>query len=165
MMNFFSKNMSLVFITFFMFFNANIASSSTFPRGCEVSGYGYQQNFLTLNEKGNPSLFLIENHSKDAIELELFETNDELMSPKLHSKLDQGRWAAFASDVKSQHFKCFTQQGDTTNIINCSEVLDVCQYPRVKFALSNMGSYWVSTNKEQGQVIHDAAAKGIFLHW
>lgn len=164
-MNFFSKNSSLVFMTYFTFFIVNISSASTFPRGCEVSGYGYQQNFLTLNEKGTPSLFLIENNSREAIELELYEANSEQMSPKLHSKLDQGRWAAFASDVRSQHFKCYTQQGDTINIINCSDVLDVCQYPRVKFALSNMGSYWVSTNKEQGQVIHDAAAKGIFLHW
>lgn len=141
------------------------AVSGTFPRGCEVTGFGYSENYLILNEHGDQAFYLLQNRSNKPIELELYETKEVFMSPKLHSKLEPLNWSAFASDVENLHFKCFTQDGDNTAMVNCSDVLDVCQYPRVKFALSNMGNYWVSTNKEQGQVIKDAVAKGILLRW
>ena len=144
---------------------ATVSFSSTFPHGCEVTGFGYQDNYLILNERGEQSFYLIQNRSDKSIELEHFETKDSFMSPKLHSKLDPTHWSAFASDIENQHFKCFTQEGETINLLNCSDVLDVCRYPRVKFALSNMGNYWVSTNKNLGQVIKDAVAKGILLRW
>ena len=142
-----------------------VTVASSFPHGCEVSGFGYSENNLILNDRNDQTFYLIQNRSNKAIELEHIETRDIFMSPKLHSKLDPLQWSAFASDVENVHFKCFTQEGDNITIVNCGEVLEVCQYPRVKFALSNMGNYWVSTNKDQGQVIKDAVTKGILLRW
>lgn len=142
-----------------------IAASGSFPHGCEVTGFAFSENFLILNDHGEQAFYLLQNRSNKAIELELYETKEAFMSPKLHSKVEPLNWSAFASDIQNLHFKCFTQDGENTAMINCSEVLDVCQYPRVKFALSNMGNYWVSTNKAQGQVIKDAVAKGILLRW
>ena len=136
-----------------------------FPRGCEVVGFGYSDNYLILNEKGSQTLYLIQNHSDKTIELEHHETGDIFMSPKLHSKLEPSNWSAFASDEENFHFKCSSIEGDANIDINCSDVLDICQYPRVKYAVSNMGNYWISTNKPQSQVIQDAVAKGILLRW
>ena len=141
------------------------ASGTQFPRGCEVKGFAYQDNDLILNEHGQQSFYLIKNHSNLLIELEHYETKNVFMSPKLHTKLDPAMSAAFASDVPLLYFKCYTQEGDHPTIVPCKDVLDICQYPRVKFALSNMGNYWVSTNKDQAQVIKDASIKGIWLHW
>jgi hypothetical protein len=152
------------------------AFSSNFPRGCTVTGYAYKENNLILNEKGEQAFFLVQNRSNKTIELEHVETKDVFMSPKLHSKLEPLQWAAFAADELNIQFKCFIPtnlpqanenptQENSTLILNCGEVLDVCQYPRAKFALSNMGNYWVSTNKALGQVIKDASAKGIYLRW
>lgn len=139
--------------------------SAPIPRGCEIKGFSYSNNELVLNEVGEQAFYLIQNHSPSSIEIEVNETKPVFMSPKLHSKLDASSWSAFASDVRDLHFKCYTQDSDNTIILNCNDVLDVCQYPRVKFALSNMGNYWVSTNKQQTQVINDAVAKGILLRW
>lgn len=140
--------------------------TSIFPRGCEVSGFGFSKNFLILNEHGDQMFFLLQNHANQTIEIEHYETDkDVFMSPKLESQLAPMHWAAFASDVPSAYFQCFVKTGETRQPIDCSNALDVCQYPRVKFALSNMGNYWVSTDKPLGQVIKDATAKGIFLHW
>ena len=144
---------------------ANAAFSTPFPRGCEVKDFGYNENDLVLNEHGEQAFFLVQNHSNKAIDLEHRETKDVFMSPKLHTKIDPLHWAAFASDIDNLHFKCFTQDAEITTTVNCRDILEVCKYPRVKFALSNMGNYWVSTNKEQAQVIKDAAAKGILLRW
>lgn len=141
------------------------AFSSTLPRGCEVTGFGFYESYLVLNEKGEQSFYLIQNRSNHPIELEHYETKEVFMSPKLHSKLDPLQWSAFASDVLGLYFKCFSLEGDVENTYPCRDVLEVCQYPRAKFALSNMGNYWVSTNKMQPQVIKEATAKGIYLRW
>ncbi len=145
---------------------ATPTATSPFPRGCEVTGYGFNQNYLMLNERGDQTLYLIQNRSDKQIELEHYETrSDVFMSPKLESKLAPSSWAAFASDIGNLYFKCYTQTGQERVSVNCRDALDICQYPRVKFALSNMGNYWVSTDKTQAQVINDAVSKGILLRW
>ncbi|KTD63935.1 hypothetical protein [Legionella spiritensis] len=136
-----------------------------YPHGCEVTGFGYSENFLILNDNGNQTFYLVQNRSKHTIELQRVETRDVFMSPTLTARLNPENWAGFASDVENLHFQCFSIEKNNTAKVDCRDVLDVCQYPRVKFALSNMGNYWVSINKSQRQVIHEAASKGIYLRW
>ncbi|TAL63457.1 MAG: enhanced entry protein EnhB [Legionella sp.] len=162
------KPYNILFVLSALFFNAAIAApaaTSPFPRGCEVTGFGYNQNYLILNESGDQTYFLIQNRSTDKIELERQDTGDAFMTPPLQTTLEPSNWAAFASDVKNLNFKCFKHQNENTAVVDCREVLEVCQYPRVKFALSNMGNYWISTNKSQNEVIQDSVAKGIYLKW
>ncbi|MFC3909282.1 enhanced entry protein EnhB [Legionella dresdenensis] len=147
-----------------MLLAANCQANS-FPRGCEVTGFGYNGTNLVVNDHGDQAFYLIQNRTNRTIELQRVETRDVFMSPPLTAKLQPANWAAFASDVENQHFQCFYIQEENTEKVDCREVLDVCQYPRAKFALSNMGNYWVSTNKTQRQVINDAASKGIYLRW
>jgi hypothetical protein len=141
-------------------------AAAVFPHGCEVRGYQFVENDLVLNDTEQQAFYLIQNRSNQIVELEHYETRpDVFMSPKLENKLDASRWSAFASDVTNMHFKCYIQENGERLAVNCREALDVCQYPRVKFALSNMGNYWVSTNKALEQVIKDTVAKGILLRW
>lgn len=141
-------------------------AATSYPRGCTVTGYGFIENDLVINDKGEQTYYLIQNRSEKKVELEHYETNpDVFMSPKLEVKFDSTRWSAFASDVTNMHFRCYTQANGDKMIVSCRDALDVCQYPRVKFALSNMGNYWVSTNKPLEQVIKDTVAKGILLRW
>lgn len=151
--------------TFFVIITS-VSHASLFPRGCEITGYGFSKNFLILNEQGGQTFFLIQNRSNKQIELEHFETQqDVFMSPKLESKIAPKNWSAFASDEENTYFQCFMREAGTKVKVDCREALEVCEYPRVKFALSNMGNYWVSTDKPQAQVLKDATAKGIYLHW
>lgn len=150
-------------------FSALLASAtqaaSTFPRGCEVTGFGYNQDNLILNETGDQSYYLIQNHSDTALELERVTTEEAFMSPPLHAALDASNWGAFASDIKNLTFKCYKRVAENTVPVSCRDVLEICQYPRVKFALSNMGNYWISFNKPQDSIIKDSVAKGIYLKW
>jgi hypothetical protein len=146
-------------------FSSMAATPSNLPHGCEVIGFGYNENYLILNQTGNQSFYLIQNRSTVPVELQRFETKEVFMSPPLTAKLEPSNWGAFASDVENLHFQCFINENDANKKIDCRDVLEVCQYPRVKFALSNMGNYWVSTNKTQSQVINESAGKGILLRW
>lgn len=158
------KKITFIFICFYII-SGNVHAESKFPRGCEVTGFAYQDNYLILNETGKQTFYLIQNVSDSTLELERHETRDVFMSPSLKKKINPSRWAAFASDVQCLHFKCYSHKKNNIAMVNCSDVLEVCQYPRVKFALSNMGNYWVSANKPQSKVIKDAIAKGILLRW
>jgi hypothetical protein len=133
--------------------------------GCEITGFGYNNLYLVLNKTGKQAFYLIHNKSKRPIELERLKNPEAFMSPPLRAKISPNKWAAFASDVESLPFQCSFIMQETTQQTDCFQVLDVCQYPRAKFALSNMGNYWVSTDQTKVQVIKDAAAKGIYLHW
>lgn len=144
--------------------STNILAQS-FPRGCEPNGFTYSGNYLILNLDARQTFFLIQNKTNATIHLQRHETRDEFMSPKLEVNLAANAWSAFASDEPNFNFQCFTKSDTNTNSINCNDVLDVCQYPRARFALSNMGNYWVSTNKSQNLVIKEAVAKGIYLKW
>ena len=135
----------------------------SFPKGCEVVGFAYNGPHLVVNDKGTQTFYLIQNHSNKSIELQRLANPDEFMSPPLTAKMEPGNWGAFASDVSNMQFQCFLTEGHQP--IACRDVLEVCQYPRVKFALSNMGNYWVSVNQTLRQVINEATAKGIYLRW
>lgn len=136
-----------------------------FPRGCELSGFGFDDPYVIFNDVDQQTYFLMNNHSTLPIQLERVETEDTFMSPKLESKLKPGRWSGLASDMSHVHFQCFTQTQGMATLVNCREVLTICQYPRAKFALSNKGTYWVSTNKPQKTIIRDSTRKGILLRW
>lgn len=161
------KKLATLFIASLANFSINQSyAAAAFPRGCENSGFVFYRNFLVMNEHGKQSFFLIQNHSQEKIELEHFETKvDAFMSPKLEAQLNPTHWSAFASDIAQMYFRCYVRQGEERVAVDCANFLDVCQYPRARFALSNQGSYWVSTDKSQQQVIKEATAKGIFLHW
>lgn len=136
-----------------------------FPNGCKVSGYGFESNELILNETGDQTLYLIRNRSNTNIELQRHETRDVFMSPPLLASIDPNNAATFASDVANLRFKCYKQIEGNTSLANCQDVVDVCQYTRVKFAVSNMGNYWISVNKPTKDVITATAKSGIWLYW
>ncbi len=145
---------------------ASTIYASGFPRGCEVSGFNYSDNYLILNQAGRQAFYLMQNRSNQSIQLERHETHDVFMSPKMEANLAPGAWAAFASDEQNLNFQCAIKKDENkADRVDCGSVLDICQYPRARFALSNMGNYWVATNRPQNLVIKEAVAKGIYLKW
>lgn len=146
-------------------FADNLAYATSLPRGCEVIGFGFYDNYVMLNDTPNQTFYLLQNFSDQKIELERLETRKIFMSPSLLIYLDPFKWAAIAIDLQNLYLQCFSKKNEIREQIACGDVLEICKYPRAKFALSNMGSYWVATNKTQKEVIREAVRKGIYLHW
>lgn len=140
-------------------------AAGIFPHGCEANGFTFTDNYLILNDDSKQTVYFLHNLSSNTIQLERHETRDIFMSPKLQSFVAPKNWSAFASDEKNLYFLCHKKNEEVLELVNCKEVLEVCRYPRAKFALSNMGNYWVSTNKSLESVIKEAVAKGIYLKW
>ena len=138
-----------------------------FPRGCKPIGYYSYQNHIIFNDTGLQSYFLIENNSTQKIQLQRIETHGTYISPALAVKLSPKNFAAFASNIANFHFLCVSLDENNTaiDILKCANVLSVCQFPKVKFANTNLGNYWVSYNKSQSEVINESVHKGIYLKW
>ena len=143
----------------------NQAYSEPFPRGCEARGFEYQDDYLMLNNTGKQAFYMIQNRNSQVIEMQRVEMRGMFISPPLTAKIDALGWSAFASNTPNFYFQCFIINEDTSLPIPCLDVLEVCEYPRVRFSLSNQGNYWVSINKSQQQIIQDAVDKGIYLKW
>lgn len=141
-------------------------AATELPRGCEKINFQFSAQQLILNEKGGQSLFLFHNRGVDAIELRRYPISSSFMGPSLSATLAPDNWGAFASDLPASSFSCrMVKEGKAQGKVNCAEVISVCEYPRAKFALSNMGNYWVSANKTQQAIVTDVANKGIYLRW
>jgi len=154
------KGITLLLISF-----ASILAASPFPKGCESIGFGFRDDYLVLNDTGKQTFYMVHNTSERSIELQRYETQPAFMAPKLLAKLSANRWAAFASDIQDFHFKCLYISDTNLQPVPCKDVVEVCQYPRVKFALSNMGNYWVSANRSLNKAKREAISKGILLRW
>ena len=141
------------------------ASAEPFPRGCEPKEYQLYQNMLILNPSGQQRLFVVHNNTTESIEIQRQTSPQDFMSPSMQVNLGPNSWSAIASDMSNLAFECHLNANDHTQKVNCGDYLSICVYPRAKFALSNMGNYWVSANKPQRDIINDVAAKGIYLHW
>lgn len=152
-------------LTFVLFSLASISLAGSFPKGCESVGFGFQNDFLVLNDIGKQAFYMVHNTSNRTIELQRYETQPAFMAPKLLAKISANRWAAFASDIQDFHFKCLYISDTNLEPVPCKDVVEICQYPRVKFALSNMGNYWVSVNRSLSKAKREAIAKGILLRW
>lgn len=141
--------------------NTFARKSNSFPHGCESVGFHFSDKEIILNEDGEQTIYFIENNSSKPLEVKYDEKKNVFMSVGWHTNLSAKRWAVFASDQKAQHFRCF-EKGEQ---VSCGQSLRVCQYPRVKFAVSNQGSYWVAQNMSLNQAKRKAIKTGILLRW
>jgi hypothetical protein len=161
----------LIFISTATF--AKYQAPSIFPGGCKVSGYGFKYNKLVLYPKGRQAFYLIYNHSNEPVIMEhVPKKRNGFMSPMMKTTLDPENWAGLATDINKIRFVCYKYdnsqiEAENPNAIplSCNEILDVCEYPYVRFADTNHGTYWTSTNKTRTEVINDTTRKGIYLRW
>lgn len=151
-------------------FLANSAMAARdFPRGCEAIGYEFQDGQLVLQpkpEEGQQALYMIHNISNDNIVIANEPPEDAIVAAVWETDVKRYRWASFAMNKSDVRFNCnVVKYRDDKQKVNCADVVKVCTYPRAKFALGNMGTYWVTTNKSQSDAVRKAIQKGILLRW
>ena len=86
--------LSILGFSFLIAFNMTYAES--FPRGCEVTDFGFNNGHLVVNETGKQAFYLITNHGSLPIKMQRVETRDVFMSPPLTAQLEPSNWAAFS---------------------------------------------------------------------
>lgn len=162
----------LGYLTLFALFAPIACSARDFPRGCESVGHQFSQQDLILkpkvadDAKSPQTLYMLKNTSRQTIIVRNHVNKEMIVAPVWEATIYRNRWAAFATNKAITKFQCQSQSRTKKKIaVNCEEVLDVCQYPRAKFSISNFGTYWVTSNQSLSGAIRQASRKGILLRW
>lgn len=165
-----------------------------FPHGCRHMGYGYKDGLLILKPIPNDSikpkktemaaneeeqkpqrkpekppevpiqtLYLIHNLSGNSIHLRTKKLPDVPFSPTHENTIRPNQWAALAVNQKELQFTC--AMAGTGEMMDCTNMFELCQYNRAKFAAHNQGTYWVIKSGSRGQAKYGSIRNGILLKW
>lgn len=107
------------------------------------------------------TMFLIHNKSMQSLEIKSKKFEGQMYKPDNDNVIGPNQWAAFAMDEPEVQFIC-SNNGKT---INCSNVLEVCEYNHAKFSDSTMGTYWVVKSDTLENAVYGAIHIGILLRW
>lgn len=139
-----------------------------FPLGCENVGFSYKDKNVLLKPiltNQQQTIYFIHNLSPNTLHFESLKPADDLYALTYQTDIDPQRWAAFAFDFPQILFTCSIRQaGGEMKQLDCSTLLDICEYPCVKFPDHGEGDYWASENSSLSETIYNAnRGMGILL--
>lgn len=143
---------------------------TTFPGGCRNVGYSFKYYVLNLHPYAagkSQSIYFIHNETMQTIGLYQMRSGDEPYVMHMNNAIRPNQWGVYATDEKQVKFICVkaSKKYKYGEIVNCKDVLALCEFTNVKFAPNNHGNYWaVGSNSKSGakwQVIY----QGVLLRW
>lgn len=159
-----SKFKPLVVISLLLFVKS-VWGAQDPPNNCLNTEYKYEAGQLILSPEIGEEiqrLYLVRNNSPNT--LVLSHTNEDyLISLGWKSTIDRDHWSAFGVDEPGFAIDCLRKESDDTIPVACEEVVEVCYLPNTRFALSSLGSFWLSENKQLNQVLVETRRKGVKL--
>lgn len=180
-----SRNMKRIIITVIIFsimlFSLGFAAKKAsvkdptkepvqaYPTGCSPIGFKFSNGVLVLApvhkaEAQQQVIYFIQNKSKQDI---LFTDQRDSNLPYImhnNNSLKSNLWAVFAADSKTKFICSKTDKAQTVqSILDCEDLVKVCEYANVKFALNNRGNYWATSNMSMSEAIREIVHQGILL--
>lgn len=143
---------------------------NTFPTGCREVGFGFKHYMLILYPYAagqSQSLYFIHNKTRKLIKFYQMRSGDEAYIYHLNNKIQPKQWGALATDEKKVKFVCtmLSEKSKYGEIVDCAEVLELCEYPNVQFAINNYGNYWAVESGTKSEVIKKVIRQGVLLRW
>ena len=164
---------SVLFLSIILFlstYQVAYAKDRKFLPGCEEAGYNFENGKLAFipvqKTEENQTVFFIHNVSSSTLKIKFHKTFRTQLFPVWETTVDADNWAAFATDRDDISFTCLSDDyGDFSDEVNCSNVLEICQYENAVFAPHNQGNYWISTNRSKYGTRNEVIKKGVLLKW
>lgn len=158
----------LAFVLAALVLSAN-AEPKQFPNGCKPVGFSYVDGKLVLTpiftSENVQTIFLFHNRAGHPVRFVSEKMPGQDFVPQYIHSIDPDQWSAFSMSSKHLQFACSSHDGEISSPVSCSETLDVCQYPRAKFADHNSGTYWLKNGATLQEMIQIIVDDGILLRW
>lgn len=140
------------------------------PIGCRDVGYEKSLKVLTLypgKEGALQTMYFFYNKLPETLSLYQMRDKDSELSTRYNHSIRANSWAVLATGEPMVKYIC--SLGDGKNgygkIVDCADVIKVCEYVNVKFGLNNKGNFWiVDSNTRNGavsEVVHYGIIPGV----
>jgi len=149
--------------------NATAASKEQrFPHECTAQGYQltpYSVTFTPTAKYHPQALYFVKNISNKNVNLLQTRTGDEDYVNYLQNTIKPNLWSSLALDEPETTFICTTTNNRTGKpfAIDCSKVLDICEFTRVRFGENHRGNYWISHNKSMRATFNSTKWHGVLM--
>ena len=155
--------LSIVTLSFLLFYSVSLFAAEKMHPYCVDDGYIFKGNnivFQPTTQEPEQQLFLLQNMASENL---LLTHTDKRFVVDLswHAILEQNRWSTFAVDQNNFEASCSLINENQETAVPCEQVLALCLFSKTRFALSSLGTFWPSQNKNLKQAILDARRKGI----
>lgn len=139
-----------------------------FPHGCFQKGYQFDYHHVIFRPtaKFQPqTVYFIHNVSNKKIKLFQSRTGNEPYVMHVNTAVLPNRWSVYATDEKKSKFICAVarKKGLHDRVVNCSRVLDICEFPWTRFGDNHRGNYWPIVNRSRGGAFRAMRYHGVVL--
>lgn len=150
-------------LIFLLFYSLPLFAAERTPSNCIEEGYTFKNSNIVLRpttEEPEQQLYLLQNLASQ--NLMLTHTDKRfVVDLSWRAVLEQNRWSTIALDQNNFEISCSLINENQEIAVPCEQVLGICLFPKTRFALSSLGTYWPSQNKTLQGAISDARHKGI----
>lgn len=136
------------------------------PIGCKNLGFQFDMKALHLKSESaeaKQSLYFVYNLSKYDIGLFQMLGEESARSMYLNHKVGSRQWAVLSTSEKDMHYICTIMDGKKAygKVVDCADMIKVCQYNNVRFGLNNQGNYWLANSSTRNGAVNAVVHYGI----
>lgn len=148
--------------------NTQINKKTSFPVGCKPFGYKfdlYNVIFIPSKRKNSQTIYFIKNISNKTVCL--LQSNDGSNPYIIHidGNIAPHKWSVLSVSEKKIKFICtnYNTHKNDHRVINCQNVLRICEFSRSKFGTNHRGTYWLTLNQSRKAAINITRFHGVLL--
>lgn len=122
-----------------------------YPYDCTAENYYYHYYTLILNPSQKyeaQSIYFVHNTSSKIINLLQTKNGDEPYIMHMKTTIKPNMWSVLAMDEKQISIICTwkNEKASREEVLNCKNLLDICEFTHSKFGDNHRGNYWVVEN-------------------
>lgn len=120
-----------------------------YPVGCTVGGFKFDYYNVIFKPTAlyHPqTIYFVHNLSSQTVHMLYTDAgNRPYTAPSINGSINPKLWSVLALDEKTK-FICtnYDKSKGMHNVIDCSKVLEICEFQRTRFGPNTHGNYWVS---------------------
>lgn len=146
----------------------NTQEETKFPIGCVHSGYKFDlyNIILTPSTKEYPqTIYFIRNKSNQEIYMLQAHNGHDSYVIHVDGSIRPLRWSVLAVSEPKLKYICasYDKRKQEHRVLNCKNVLELCEFPRARFGTNHRGTYWLTLNQSRTGAVRVARYHGVLL--
>ncbi|MGD9107658.1 MAG: enhanced entry protein [Gammaproteobacteria bacterium] len=143
-------------------------AKSRFPAGCRPIGYKfdfYNVIFDPSTIRYSQTVYFIKNISNRPVYLLQSSNGSEPYILYSNGLISPNKWSVLSVSEDQVKYICtnFSRANREHRVINCQNVLSICEFSRSRFGTNHRGTYWLTMNKARKTAVNITRFHGILL--